>query len=500
MGKRTQKNQKTAQRNRPVERTDNQTACQNKAGRKQESRAPEPVSSDLIKITLDHHFPDFNEWLNKLPDPRLPERIVYSREHLFYLGLSMFMFHYGSRNQLESERRTIEFYHNLLELSGTCEEQTATAEAMSYFMETMNPTTGMELIPGEMVRRLIRSRVLDKYRNSHGEFMIAIDGVHLFTRKGERPNSVHKTLNGEKHSYYYTEEAKLVTSDGMGFSIATEFIETEEKYSKQDCEVNAFYRIAEILKKRFPQMRICILLDSLYSNQHVLKICEANNWGYFIMLKDGVIPSVHNAVMKQIQTHPEQSLDHSREPGVYQHISWALNIKYEGNHFHVLICEETTVTKDGIEKKKYVWLTDARPDKNNAVQLVKEARLRWVEEEMFNIQKNGGYELEHSYGTVGFAMKNYYYLMQIAHLLHQLMVRSDLFPKLQKKFILRKFRSLPEQIKIFLAAMKDTTLKHFRTIKNFVKRLGESFRNQYFSEFATNPEVLGKIQIRFNSS
>ena len=58
---------------------------------------------------------------------------------------------------------------------------------------------------------------------------------------------------------------------------------------------------------------------------------------------------------------------------------------------------------------------------------------------MFNIQKNGGYELEHNYGTIGFAMKNYYYLLQIAHLLHQLMVRSDLFPKLQKKFIKQKF-------------------------------------------------------------
>jgi len=47
--------------------------------------------------------------------------------------------------------------------------------------------------------------------------------------------------------------------------------------------------------------------------------------------------------------------------------------------------------------------------------------------------------LEHNFGKIGLAMKNYYYLLQIAHLLHQLMIRSDLFPKLQKKIILQKF-------------------------------------------------------------
>lgn len=454
----------------------------------------------MIKVLLDHCFPDFNEWLKTLPDPRLAERIIYSKEHLFYLGLSMFLFHCGSRSQMESERLAPAFYRNLLTLSGTDEERAATVEAMNYLMEMMNPAGGLELLSGNLVERLVRARALDRYRNFNGEFMIAMDGVHLFTRRGEHPGSVRKTVNGEKCSYYYALEAKLVTRDGMGLSLATMFIETEREYSKEDCELSAFYRLERILKKRFPRLPMCILLDSLYANQNVLKICERNHWGYFITLKDGAIPSVHEAAMKQIRKHPEQAVDHSPGPGVYQHLSWALNIKYQGCHFHVLVCEETKVTRDGIEKNRFVWLTDARPDKNNAAQLAGEARCRWVVEEMFNIQKNGGYELEHNYGTVGFAMKNYYYLMQTAHLLHQLMVRSDLFPKLQRKFILQQFGRLPERLGIFLAVLAETTLEHFRSIRNFVKRLGESFRNQAFSELATNPDALGKIQIRFSSA
>jgi hypothetical protein len=500
MGKRTQKDQKNIEGNRRNERTGNKTARKNKAGRKQKQKAPEPVNADLVKVVIDHFFPYLNRDLNKLPDPRLSARIVYSKEHLFYLGLSMFLFHCGSRNQLESERQTIAFYHNLLTLSGTDEEQTATMGAMNNFMQIMNPNGGIELLPGEMVRSLIRSRVLDKYRNSHGEFMVALDGVHLFTKKGVHPNSVKKTKNGEKYSYFYALEAKLVTVDGIGFSLATVFIETAKEFDKEDCELNAFYRLEKILKERFPRMRICVLLDGLYSNKNVLDICENNQWAYYITLKEGALPKAHKAAMQQMKTFPKQSVDYNSDAGVYQHISWALNVKQEGRHFHVLACEETKTTKDGIEKNTFVWLTDTRPNKHNAAQLCKEARCRWVVEEMFNIQKNGGYELEHNYGTVGFAMKNYYFLLQIAHILHQLIVRSDLFLKIQKKFILHQFSQLPEKIKIFLAAMAETTLGHFRTIKNFVKRLGESFRNQYFSELATDPEILGKIQIRFDSS
>ena len=455
----------------------------------------------MIIITINHFFPKFNLWLEKLSDPRLPERIIYASKHLFYMGLNMFLFHCGSRNQLESERKTPEFLHNLLSLSGSNEKFTSTAETMSYFMELSDPAKCMESLPGEMTSRLIRSRVLDRYRNSSGEFNVAIDGVHLSTRKGRHPNAVYKKIGGETYSYYSVLEAKIVTEDGMYFSLATEVIENEENFvSKQDCEKKAFHRLAKILKERYPRLAMCFLLDGLYPDQNVLRVCEKNQWGYFITLKDKCLPDVHEAARWQLEDNPGQSIDYSPEDGVFQHLSWVFNMKHEGQRCHLLKCEEIRITPEGIEKKTFVWLCDARPDKNNAAQLAKEARYRWKIEEAFNIQKNGGYALEHNYGKIGFAMKNYYYLLQIAHLLHQLMIRSDLFPKLQKKFIAKEFSELPHLIKAHLAVVAKNTLKHFRTIKNFVRRLAESFRNQLFSELATNPEALGKIRIRLDSS
>lgn len=500
MDRGTQKSQSSAQGNRCNERTDHQTIRQPKAGRKQKPRAPEPVIADMLKILVDHFFPDFNDHLSKIEDSRRSDRIVYSKEFFVWLGLSMFLSQCGSRNQLENERRSTIFLQNLLSLTGTDEEQTSTTQAMNDFMESMDPTNTLELLPGEMTKSLIRARVLDKYRNSNGEFMVAVDGVHLHTKKGRHPNAVYKKINGETYSFYYALEAKIVGADGIGLSLATVFIENEEDYVKQDCELKAFYRLAKILKERFPRLRICLLLDGLYPNENVLKICEENYWSYFISLQDGNLPLVHKEANKQMKRHQEQSHDHSPEAGVYQHLSWAVNLKHKGQHTHLIICKETKEIKKEMRTSSFVLITDNRPNKNNITQLAKEGRCRWNIEEMFNIQKNGGYELEHNFGMIGHAMKNYYYLLQIAHMLHQLMVRSDLFPKLQKKFIAKEFAELPHLIKLYLAVIAKNTLKHFRTIKNFVRRFAESFRYQKFSELATNPEALGKIQIRWDTS
>ena len=102
MDRRISKNKRENKKNNGNKRKADKTACNGKTGRRQKLEAPEGTTADIIKLTLDHFFPDLNLYLQKLPDPRLQERITYSKEQLFYLGLTMFLFHYGSRNQLEN--------------------------------------------------------------------------------------------------------------------------------------------------------------------------------------------------------------------------------------------------------------------------------------------------------------------------------------------------------------------------------------------------------------
>lgn len=66
------------------------------------------------------------------------------------------------------------------------------------------------------------------------------------------------THNGKTTYYHPVLEAKLVLPNGFAFSILTEFIENPGKNpTKQDCELKAFYRLAERLKAEFPRLPVC---------------------------------------------------------------------------------------------------------------------------------------------------------------------------------------------------------------------------------------------------
>lgn len=62
------------------------------------------------------------------------------------------------------------------------------------------------------------------------------------------------------------------------------------------------------------------------------------------------------------------------------------------------------------------------------LRVVEGSRLRWkIENEGFNVQKNGGCGPEHAYTQNATAVKVFYFLLQIARLLIQLMTHGSLF-------------------------------------------------------------------------
>src|SRR5690349_19449908 len=55
--------------------------------------------------TLRHFFPDFTTWLDQLPDPRCPQRIIYPRRFLGWYGVLLFVGKLGRRRQLDFKYR-----------------------------------------------------------------------------------------------------------------------------------------------------------------------------------------------------------------------------------------------------------------------------------------------------------------------------------------------------------------------------------------------------------
>jgi hypothetical protein len=97
---------------------------------------------------------------------------------------------------------------------------------------------------------------------------------------------------------------------------------------------------------------------------------------------------------------------------------------------NVLECVETHLDKQGNPfSTKYKWLTNFTLLSSNSPLLANRAgRVRWkIENEGFNMQKHGGFGLEHVYSQDENAGKIFCLLLQIAWTLFQLMTRSHFF-------------------------------------------------------------------------
>jgi len=280
-------------------------------------------------------------------------------------------------------------------------------------------------------------------------------------------------------------EAKLVTSNGFAFSLMTEFIENiDPEASKQDCELKAFYRLAERLKKRFPRLPICLLLDGLYAGGPTFSICKNYGWKYFIVLTDDDLPTVNRKLEALYQKTPENQLhilfDEDKE--IEQDYRWIDEIDYidSDNQHHtlaVLECIETKPDAKGQKQStKFKWLTNFEMNSGTVNDLANNGgRLRWkIENEGFNVQKNGGFELEHAYSEDETAGKIFYLLLQIAHIIIQLMAKGSLFVK-----------AFPNGV---------------GSLKNMSFRLLEAWRNLRLSTKGLCSLFGGKFQIRFDSS
>ena len=101
--------------------------------------------------------------------------------------------------------------------------------------------------------------------------------------------------------------------------------------------------------------------------------------------------------------------------------------------------------------------------------------MRWkIENEGFNVQKGGGYELEHAYSNNPNSAKIFYFLLQIAHLLTQLLHQAN--------------------------PLKRQFPGGFGSAKNLAFRLLEAWRNARMTKADIDTALQKRFQIRFDSS
>jgi len=337
-----------------------------------------------------------------------------------------------------------------------------------------------------MTETLIRKKVLYSYRLLGIYFIVAIDGTGTirFSRR-HCPYCLTRTQNGKTFYYHPVLEAKLVTSNGFAFSLMSEFIENPgDKTTKQDCELNAFYRLTERLKIRFPRLPILLSMDGLFAGGPTFDLCRRYGWKFMIVLKDDDLPSVNEEFDALSKLQPENRLAWrtGKEAQIKQLFRWVDDIAYvdslkKEHSLSVIECLETKPDKEGQKKTtKFKWVTNCHVSSKNVTTLSNDGgRMRWkIENEGFNVQKKGGYALEHAYTNNPNSAKVFYLLLQIAHLLAQLLYKANLLK-----------RDFPGG---------------FGSAKNMAFRLLEAWRNARTTKADIAITLQKRFQIRFDSS
>lgn len=425
--------------------------------------------------TVAHFFPELPGWLKQVRDKRDPELTTYPGRFLIWMGLLCFVLKLGSRRRLRFELDSPEALANLNRLARTGQETMAHSDTLNYFLKRV-PTGDLPRLRRQMVQRLVRMKALDHGR-LHGHFLVVLDGTGQLRFRQRHCEHCLEQKHGEHTLYFHNVlEAKLVTPEGLALSLDSEFIEnTDPKASVQDCELKAFHRLARRLKRNYPQLRLCLLLDGLYANGPVLGLCRANHWKYIITFKEGSLPALWREYQALLEECPQNRKKHRTDTGAEQTFRWVKDLEHvddqkQTHPVNAFQCEER---RQGQEPVFFAWLTNWTIDHQSVVALGNRGgRCRWkIENEGFNVQKNGGFNLEHAYSLNDCAMKNFYALLQIGHLILQLLERGRLFGQDARKL--------------------------FGSLRDLARRLAESLRNALIPAEAVDPAQ--SIQIRLDT-
>jgi len=376
--------------------------------------------------------------LSKLDDPRQATKVKHKLSVILLFGLLSFVFQMTSRRQANKQMSRPLFLETLQQLFPEL-ETLPHADTLNRLLNRLD-VSDLEEAHVDIIRTLIRKKKF--YRFLVGRcYPIAIDGTQKLVRDGswwaEEWLERGRTTEGEEwvQQYVYVLEANLVFSNGITLPLLTEFLshaEGDPDDNKQDCELNAFKRLCERLKKHFPQLSILLLLDGLYPNGPVFELCQKYRWDYMIVLPDQSLSTVWEEIEALHPLQPNNQLKRKWN-GRRQSFWWVNDISYEFKSdggskvmtIHAAVCEEeweevnARTAEIETKRSRHVWVS-CRPlnSQNIHERCNLGARKRWCIENSMQTEKRRGYCYEHPFSYSWAAMQGYHQLMRLAHLMH----------------------------------------------------------------------------------
>ena len=395
--------------------------------RRELKNAVNPLEELLIIIK--QYFPKLITWIDNLTDSRHQSYITYDFKICLLTQILAFCSSYQSMNKIGRDFNSDIVIDNINNILKTNYIELPHKDTLINVISEIK-FEELELIQANIIRTLIRSKMLDKYR-FNGLFYVVIDGTGLYSTKvnlGEQ--AITKVYNkGKIDEYtlysYYALEAKLVCGN-MTFSLATEFVENEtytdedgntyRKFDKQDCELKAAYRLLDKIKRRFPKLPIIIGGDALYLGRPFLELCDSHHFEYIIRYKETDAPTI------------KRNFDEIKIiDGNYEYQNEIIFGDLKNNEFYtvnVISYNEESIDKETgeITITNFSYVLSLKITSKNKEEIILLGRGRWkIENKGFKEQKSDILNITHIYTKKCEGTKNLYLIIQFAHTLLNLL-------------------------------------------------------------------------------
>lgn len=198
--------------------------------------------------TVRHFFPHIAQLMGKhVTDLRDNRGKAYSMHEALMSVIMMFLLKEGSRNSYNQDRAEPKFNRNIRRL---LKVNLMHGDSFNDVLSNVDEDD-LQQLKASLVKVLIVQKVLYPFR--HGDrYIVAIDGTGTHSFSDDYCGTcLSKTSKNEVTTYSHAVlEAKLVAANGFCISLASEWMENNERgeHDKQDCELKAFKRLAEKIK------------------------------------------------------------------------------------------------------------------------------------------------------------------------------------------------------------------------------------------------------------
>lgn len=381
---------------------------------------------ELLKI-IKKYFPQLTSMFSSLTDKRHKSYITYKMRTIIMTRLLALLCGITTMTEINNEFNSEQAIANLSKICNQNLKEIPDWQTIQDVIEQLDYNE-IDNIRKYMFKALLRSKMFDKFRYD-GYIQLIVDATGLtaldYNLNG---NCLTRTRDGKIKYYKYVLEVKVVFFNMM-ISIDSEWIEntnSNTEKEKQDCEVKAFKRMAPRIKNNYPKLKFIITGDALYATDPMMNICENYNWKYIFNLKPDRLKEVASQFEGNIKLENETNLSNYYLSTNIYHKKHCLNaIKYEELQNNKLV--------------SFRYVTNLNINNDNIKNIVTMGRRRWkIENEGFNEQKNGSFNISHLCSHFDNALKIHYLFIQIAHTIRQLLELGSLVYKEVKKFVTKK--------------------------------------------------------------